>query len=146
MHRPASTGQPGVVTEAGLGTYADRRLDGAKMNTVTEDFVQLMHVGGTDYLFHPAIEVDVAIIRATTADPCGNLSYEQECGSLGGLDQAYAAHNTGGIVIARGRAGLSYDERSIEIGALPSIGTVGDSFEGPGRAGAADRRGLCSSR
>jgi propionate CoA-transferase len=101
MHRAASTGQPGVLTEVGLGTYADPRLEGAKMNAVTDDFVKLMEVGGNDYLFYPAIKVNVAIIRATTADPHGNLSYEQECGTLGALDQAYAAHNNGGIVIAQ---------------------------------------------
>jgi propionate CoA-transferase len=101
MHRAASTGQPGVLTEVGLGTYADPRFSGAKMNAVTDDFVKLMEVGGNDYLFYPAIKVNVAIIRATTADPHGNLSYEQECGTLGALDQAYAAHNNGGIVIAQ---------------------------------------------
>ena len=101
MHRAAATGQPGVLTEVGLGTYADPRLEGAKMNAVTDDFVQLMQVGGIDYLYYPAIKVDVAIIRATSADPYGNLSFEQECGTLGALDQAYAAHNNGGIVIAQ---------------------------------------------
>jgi propionate CoA-transferase len=101
MHRAASTGQPGVLTEVGLGTYADPRLEGAKMNAVTEDFVQLIQVGGNDYLFYPAVTVDVAIIRATTSDRHGNLSYEQECGTLGALDQAYAAHNNGGVVIAQ---------------------------------------------
>ena len=101
MHRAASTGQPGVLTEVGLGTYADPRLEGAKMNAVTEDFVQLMKIDGNDYLFYPAVNVDVAIIRATAADPYGNLSYQEECSTLGALDQAYAAHNNGGIVIAQ---------------------------------------------
>jgi propionate CoA-transferase len=101
MHRAASTGQPGVLTEVGLGTYADPRLEGAKMNAVTEDFVQLMKIDGNDYLFYPAVKVDAAIIRATAADPYGNLSYEEECSTLGALDQAYAAHNNGGIVIAQ---------------------------------------------
>jgi propionate CoA-transferase len=101
MHRAASTGQPGVLTEVGLGTYADPRLDGAKMNAVTDDFVRLMEIEGSDYLFYPAVKVDVAIIRATTADRYGNLSYEQECSTLGALDQAYAAHNNGGTVIAQ---------------------------------------------
>ena len=101
MHRAASTGQPGVLTEVGLGTYADPRLEGAKMNAVTDDFIELMQIDGNDYLFYPAVHVDVAIIRATTADPHGNLSYEEECSTLGALDQAYAAHNKGGIVIAQ---------------------------------------------
>jgi propionate CoA-transferase len=101
MHRAASTGQPGVLTEVGLGTYADPRLEGAKMNAVTDDFVRLMEIDGRDYLFFPVVKVDVAIIRATTADRFGNLSYEQECSTLGALDQAYAAHNNGGTVIAQ---------------------------------------------
>ena len=101
MHRAVSTGQPGVLTEVGLGTYADPRLEGGKMNAVTDDFVQLITISGNEYLFYPAIDVDVAVIRATTADPHGNLSYEQECSTLGALDQAYAAHNKGGIVVAQ---------------------------------------------
>jgi acyl CoA:acetate/3-ketoacid CoA transferase len=120
MHRAASTGQPGVLTEVGLGTYADPRLDGGKMNAVTEDFVQLMQVGGNDYLFYPAVKVDVAIIRATTSDPYGNLSYEQECGTLGALDQAYAAHNNGGIVIAQVKR-LSDTQLPTQVVHVPGI-------------------------
>ena len=44
---------------------------------------------------------DVAIIRATTADERGNLSYEHEGAYLGPLDQALAVRNNGGIVIAQ---------------------------------------------
>ena len=43
----------------------------------------------------------VAIIRATTADERGNLSYEHEGGYLGPLDQALAVRNNGGVVIAQ---------------------------------------------
>ena len=120
MHRAASTGQPGVLTEVGLGTYADPRLEGAKMNAVTDDFVQLMQVGGNDYLFYPAVKVDVAIIRATTSDRYGNLSYEQECGTLGALDQAYAAHNNGGIVIAQVKR-LSDTQLPTQVVHVPGI-------------------------
>lgn len=101
MHRAASTGQPGVFTPVGLGTYADPRREGAKMTPRTPDFVEVAQVRGTEYLFYPALVPDVAIIRATTADPHGNLSYEHEGGTLGALDQAYAAHNNGGLVIAQ---------------------------------------------
>ena len=44
---------------------------------------------------------DVAIIRATTADERGNLTYEHEGAYLGGLDQAIAARSHGGLVIAQ---------------------------------------------
>lgn len=101
MHRAASTGQPGVFTPVGLGTYADPRREGARMTPSTPDFIEVTEIGGTEYLFYPALVPDVAIIRATTADPRGNLSFEDEGGTLGALDQAYAAHNNGGIVIAQ---------------------------------------------
>jgi len=48
-----------------------------------------------------AIAPQIAIIRATTADERGNLTYEHEGAYLGGMDQALAAHNNGGIVIAQ---------------------------------------------
>ena len=49
----------------------------------------------------PTIVPDVAIIRATTADERGNLSYEHEGGILGPLDQALSVRNNGGLVIAQ---------------------------------------------
>jgi propionate CoA-transferase len=101
MHRAAAAKQPGVLTGVGLGAYADPRLDGAKMNDVTSDLVEVMTVAGQEWLFYPAPQIDVAIIRATTADARGNLSYEHEGSRLGALDQAYAAHNNGGLVIAQ---------------------------------------------
>lgn len=56
---------------------------------------------GEAYLYFPAIAPQVTIIRATTADERGNLTYEHEGAYLGGLDQALAARNNGGIVIAQ---------------------------------------------
>jgi propionate CoA-transferase len=56
---------------------------------------------GEDWLYFPAIKPDVTIVRATTADEHGNLTYEHEGAYLGGLDQALAARNNGGIVIAQ---------------------------------------------
>lgn len=43
----------------------------------------------------------VAIIRATTADERGNLTYEHEGAYLGPLEQATAVRNNGGIIIAQ---------------------------------------------
>ena len=101
MHRAAALGQPGVFTQSGVGTYADPRVEGAKMNDVSPDFVRVEHFDGADWLFYPAVPVDVALIRATTADPRGNLTFEEEASPLGALDLAYAAHNNGGRVIAQ---------------------------------------------
>ncbi len=63
--------------------------------------VRKVEFDGQDWLYFPAIAPQVAIIRATTADERGNLTYEHEGAYLGGLDQALAARNNGGIVIAQ---------------------------------------------
>ncbi|WP_033289272.1 acyl CoA:acetate/3-ketoacid CoA transferase [Amycolatopsis jejuensis] len=102
MHRAGATGQPGVLTEVGLDTFADPRHDGGRMNDrTTGDLVEVEERDGKEWLFYPAVRPDVAIIRATTADEWGNLTFEDEGSTLGALDQAYAAHNHGGIVIAQ---------------------------------------------
>jgi propionate CoA-transferase len=67
----------------------------------TEDIVQVEQRDGQEWLYYPAIRPDVAIIRGTTADEAGNITFEDEGSTLGALDQAYAAHNNGGIVIAQ---------------------------------------------
>lgn len=102
MHRAGAAGQPGVLTHVGLETFVDPRQDGGRMNQRTvADLVELMNFRGQNWLFFPSVRPDVAIIRATTADPQGNLTFEEEGSALGALDQAYAAHNNGGIVIAQ---------------------------------------------
>ena len=67
----------------------------------SEPIVERVTFAGDDWLFFPTITPRVAIIRATTADERGNLSYEHEGGILGPLDQALAVHNNGGVVIAQ---------------------------------------------
>jgi propionate CoA-transferase len=102
MHRAGATGQPGVLTHVGLETFIDPRHDGGRMNEqTTEQLVRLEQFDGQDWLFYPPVRPDVTILRATTADEQGNLTFEDEGSTLGALDQAYAAHNNGGVVIAQ---------------------------------------------
>lgn len=101
MIRAAAAKQPGVFTDVGVGTYFDPRIEGGKMNDVTPDLARIENLDGREWIYVPAIPIDVAIIRATTADPAGNLTFEDEAAVLGTLDTAMAAHNNGGIVIAQ---------------------------------------------
>jgi acyl CoA:acetate/3-ketoacid CoA transferase len=102
MHRAGAVGQPGVLTQVGVGTFVDPRHTGGRMNAKTvQDVVEVCLFRGDEWLFFPAITPGVAIIRATTADERGNLTFEDEGSTLGALDQAYAAHNNGGTVIAQ---------------------------------------------
>jgi acyl CoA:acetate/3-ketoacid CoA transferase len=103
MHRDAAAKRPGVLTKVGMGTFADPDLQGCAMNDAAarKPVVRKEKFDGEEWLYFPAIAPQVAIIRATTADEQGNLSYEHEGALLGGLDQALAARNNGGIVIAQ---------------------------------------------
>lgn len=69
----------------------------------SEPLVRHMEFEGEDWLYFPAIKPDVAIIRATTGDERGNLSFESEGAYLGAMEMALAAHNCGGTVIAQVR-------------------------------------------
>lgn len=103
MHRDAAARRPGVLTQVGLGTFADPDQQGCAMNAsaARRPVVRKERFDGREWLYFPAIVPQVAIIRATTADERGNLSYEHEGALLGALDQALAARNHGGIVIAQ---------------------------------------------
>jgi acyl CoA:acetate/3-ketoacid CoA transferase len=102
MHADAAAGRPGVLTKVGLDTFVDPRRQGGRMNRATgEDIVRVVEFDGEEWLFYRAIPIDVAIVRGTTADERGNVSMEHEGAYLGGLDQALAARNHGGVVIAQ---------------------------------------------
>jgi len=103
MHREAAAKRPGVITKIGLDTFVDPNRQGCAMNekAAAEPIVERISFAGEEWLYFKAIAPDVAIIRATTADERGNLTYEHEGAYLGGLDQALAARNNGGIVIAQ---------------------------------------------
>ncbi len=103
MHREAAAKRPGVLTKVGLDTFADSARQGCAMNAraKAEPIVKHVTFEGEDWLYFKAIVPDVAIIRATTSDERGNLSFEHEGAYLGPVEQALAVRNNGGIVIAQ---------------------------------------------
>jgi acyl CoA:acetate/3-ketoacid CoA transferase len=103
MHRDAAARKPGVLTQVGIDTFADPIRDGCAMNATAaaRPIVHRVEFGGEIWLHFPNIIPDVAIIRATTADEHGNLTYEHEGAYLGGLEQAICVRNHGGLVIAQ---------------------------------------------
>jgi propionate CoA-transferase len=103
MHREVAARRPGVLTKVGMETFADPLREGCAMNArgAAAPIVRRVDFGGETWLHFPNIAPDVCILRATTADERGNLTYEHEGAYLGGLEQAIATRNNGGLVIAQ---------------------------------------------
>ena len=103
MHREAAARRPGVLTSVGMDTFADPIRQGCAMNDKGAEapIVSRVEFGGQTWLHFPNIYPDVCILRATTADEWGNLTYEHEGAYLGGLEQAIATRNNRGLVIAQ---------------------------------------------
>lgn len=92
---------PGLITKTGIGTFLDPRFDGAEVNGLSTDkYVKIIEVEGEEWMLFKTFLVNVALIRGTTADEKGNITFEKEAISLEALPLAMAAKASGGIVIA----------------------------------------------
>ena len=103
MHREAAARRPGVLTKVGFDTFADPVREGCAMNArgAARPIVRRVEFDGNTWLHFPNIVPDVCILRATTADEWGNLTYEHEGAYLGGLEQAICTRNHGGLIVAQ---------------------------------------------
>lgn len=114
LFREIGAGRPGLFTHVGLGTFVDPRIEGGKMNKrAKDDLVEVIELGGKEYLRYKPFPVNVAIIRGSAADGQGNVSLDQEAANLDAYAVALAAHNSGGKVIVQVGKG-------VEVGTLPA--------------------------
>ena len=98
--RAAASRKDGYLSEVGLGLFVDPRVDGPGLNPrSTQQLVSVVEMDGKEYLYYKTPKIDVALMRGTTVDPNGNITFEKECVSIDALATAQATKANGGIVI-----------------------------------------------
>ena len=108
--------KPGLLSKTGLGTFIDPRIEGGKVNSISkDDLIKVVILEDQEWLFYKTFPINVTLIRGTTADEKGNISFEKEAIALEALPAAQAAKASGGIVIAQvenlAKAGTLHPQR-----------------------------------
>eukprot|EP00756_Hemistasia_phaeocysticola_P065011 Hpha_TRINITY_DN8229_c0_g1::TRINITY_DN8229_c0_g1_i1::g.111858::m.111858/K01026/pct; propionate CoA-transferase len=103
MIRARAAGQVGYITQVGLDTMIDPEQGGGKIvaSREQEPLVKSIELEGQRHLFFPALDIDVAILRGTTADPDGNVTFERESLYVDNMIQAMATRASRGVVIVQ---------------------------------------------
>jgi len=124
MHwlRDVARRSPGYITRVGLGTYADSfNSDTTSTEKAKDDLIRVIEIDGEELLYYPTWPLDVAIIRASSADQHGNLSWEDEPLITASVALALAAKASGGRVIVQVRRIVADDSRPATMVRLPGL-------------------------
>lgn len=122
LWRAQGAGRPGILSEIGLNTFIDPRQLGGMINDSARRSglrtSEVIELDGREWLFYRTLPIDVALIRATSADEEGNLSLEGEPIHQAVVQQALAAKASGGRVVAQVKrvvAAGSLDPRLVKV-------------------------------
>lgn len=104
MIRDMAAKKSGTLSKVGLGTFVDPDLQGGKVNSITKkELVSKITLNNEENLFFhvPTKKIDYALLKGSSADEDGNISFENEALFLEGFHMAAATKNSGGKVIVQ---------------------------------------------
>ncbi|MDO4962029.1 MAG: CoA-transferase [Eubacteriales bacterium] len=101
--RAQAGGHKGYVTTLGLGLFVDPRNEGPGLNNLSRDtsLVKLIEVEGEECLLYRLPPFDIAIIKGTSVDAQGNISFEDEYCTIDALTIAQLTKRNNGKVIVQ---------------------------------------------
>ena len=101
--RAQAGGHDGYLSKVGLGIFADPRVEGPALNSISHDdtLVKVVEVDGEEYLKYRLPAFDIAIIKATSVDAYGNISFEDEYCTIDALSIAQLTKRNKGTVIVQ---------------------------------------------
>ncbi len=101
--RAQAGGHDGYITKVGLGIFADPRVEGPALNSISHDdtLVKVVEIDGEDYLRYRLPPFDIALIKATSVDAKGNVSFEGEYSTIDALSIAQLTKRNRGKVIVQ---------------------------------------------
>ncbi len=101
--RAQAGGHDGYITKVGLGIFADPRVEGPALNGISHDdtLVKVVEIDGEDYLRYRLPPFDIALIKATSVDAKGNVSFEGEYSTIDALSIAQLTRRNHGKVIVQ---------------------------------------------
>ncbi len=108
MFRDIAEGVSGHLSRSGLGTFADPRVSGGRLNrSAAEQLVFVVQAAGVESLLYRTFPVDVAFVSVAVAVPPAPLAMTRDA-----LLAARAARASGGLVIAQPLASELVDHLS----------------------------------
>jgi propionate CoA-transferase len=97
LFRDVAAGVTGHLSRSGIGTFADPRHGGGRLNRATvEDVVRLVHVAGEEALLYRTFPIEAALIAVAFLHETGEIAMTRDAMAI-----ARAARKSGGIVIAQ---------------------------------------------
>ena len=101
--RAQAGGHDGYFTRTGLGIFVDPRVEGPGLNSISKDesLVRLVTIEGEEYLRYHLPAPTIALIKATSVDANGNVSFENEYCSVDALSLAQLTRRANGKVIVQ---------------------------------------------